>query len=217
MQLCGDSTTAVQRVLPDEGGSIPTSPLPRFRKRDWTVAGADIDVARKLIARNHYARGASNTATYLHGLYPARWLWYAECVGIAWWIPPTRSAAEAWAGEQWEGVLSLSRLAIDGEADVPSNACSFLLAHSARRIDRDRWHTLVTYADSWQGHTGTIYRAAGWEYCGETAPEPTYVLRGQMIARKAGQRTRTHSEMIAMGAECVGRFSRARFCLRRQK
>lgn len=215
MQICGDSTTAVQRVLPDDGGSIPTSPLQRLRKREWTVSGVDMDTAFRLIERNHYARGASNTATHLHGLYPSEWMWYAQCVGVAWWIPPTRSAAEAWAGDRWEGVLSLSRLAI--EPDVPPNACSFLLSKSVRMIDRDRWHTLVTYADGWRGHTGAIYRAAGWEYCGETSPEPTYVLRGRMTARKAGQRTRTHAEMIAMGAELVGRFRKARFCLRRQR
>lgn len=215
MNTCGDSTTAVQRVQPDDGGSIPTSPLQRLRKGEWTVSSVDIDTAFRLIERNHYAKGASNTAVYLHGLYPAGWMWYAQCVGVAWWIPPTRSAAEAWAGDKWEGVLSLSRLAI--ETDVPPNACSFLLSKSVRQIDRDRWHTLVTYADGWRGHTGAIYRAAGWEYCGETTPEPTYVLRGRMTARKAGQRTRTHAEMIAMGADLVGRFPKARFCLRRQR
>jgi hypothetical protein len=47
------------------------------------------------------------------------------------------------------------------EPDVPPNACSFLLSKSTRLIDTKRWHTLVTYADSWRGHTGAIYRAAG--------------------------------------------------------
>lgn len=215
MNACGDSTTAVQWVLPNDDGSSPISPLQRLRKSEWIVAGVDIDIARRLVERHHYAKGASNTSTYLHGLYPSRWMWYEECVGVAWWIPPTRSAAEAWAGDQWEGVLALSRLVI--EPEVPSNACSFLLSKSVRRIDRDRWHTLVTYADSWRGHTGAIYRAAGWEYCGETSPEATYVLRGRMIARKAGHKTRTHAQMIAMGAELVGRFQKARFCLRRQR
>lgn len=201
----------VRSAPPSDGGSIPTSPL-QLRKGDWQVADADKDVAERFVAAHHYAKSASNTATYLHGLYPREWLWFEECVGIAWWIPPTRSAAEAWAGDDWEGVLSLSRLAI--APGVPANACSFLLAKSARMIP-PRWHTLVTYADAWQGHSGTIYRAAGWEHCGETAAEPVYIRRGKLMARKAGPKTRTHGEMLALGAEMVGRFPKARFCLRR--
>lgn len=206
--LSGASTVAVRPVQPEGGGSIPTAPL-QLRKRDWIVAGCDIDVAARFIESEHYAKGAANTATYLHGLYPRGWHWYEDCVGVAWWIPPTRSAAEAWAGEAWQGVLSLSRLAIAPE--VPKNACSFLLSKSVRMIDRTRWPVLVTYADSWRGHTGAIYLAAGWEYCGEMKPEATYTLNGRMIARKAGGRTRTHAEMLALGCKFEGRFSRARF------
>lgn len=212
MSFCGDSTMAVLPGQRDGGGSIPTSPL-QLRKRDWTVAGCDQSIATRFIEAEHYARGASNTATYLHGLYPAAWHWYSELAGVAWWIPPTRSAAEAWAGEAWQGVLALPRLAI--APDVPRNACSFLLSKSVRQIDRDRWHTLVTYADTWRGHTGAIYLACGWEHCGETKPEAVYTIDGRMTARKAGGTTRTHGEMLALGATFHGRFSKARFCLRR--
>ena len=215
MLICGDSTLVVHPVLPEGGGSIPTSPLQRLRKRDWTVAGCDQQMAERFVEVEHYAKGASNTATYLHGLYPSSWHWYAECVGVAWWIPPTRSAAEAWAGAAWEGVLALSRLAIAPE--VPKNACSFLLSKSVRMIDRARWHTLVTYADSWRGHTGAIYLACGWEFCGYTKPEAVYTLNGRMTARKAGGKTRTHSEMLALGAVFEGRHSKARFCLRNKR
>jgi hypothetical protein len=212
---CGDSTAAVRSVPPDDGGSIPTSPLHRLRKSDWNVADADKNVAERLVRKFHYAKGTSNTAVYIHGLFRAGWSWHEECVGVCWWIPPTRSAAEAWAGEKWEGVLALSRMAID--PTVPTNGCSFLLSKSARMIDRDRWHTLVSYADSWRGHTGAIYRAAGWEYCGKTNAEAVYVIRGRMVSRKAGPKTRTHSEMMQLGAEFVGRFSKSRFALRRSR
>lgn len=210
MITSGASSMAELSGPPDDGGSIPTAPL-QLRKRDWTVAGCDQDIAERFIIDEHYAKGASNTATYLHGLYPARWHWYLECVGVAWWIPPTKSAAQAWAGDRWEGVLCLSRLAI--APHVPPNACSFLLAHSVRKIDRTRWHTLVTYADEWRGHAGTIYKAAGWQFCGYTKPEATYTINGRMTARKAGGNTRTHADMLALGAEFVGRFRKSRWRL----
>lgn len=206
-----DSSKVEHPVLPADGGSIPTSTL-QLRKKEWEVASVKLAVATEIVVREHYAKGASNTATYLHGLYPRGWRWHAHCVGVAWWIPPTKSCAQAWAGDEWQGVLSLSRLAI--EPHVPPNACSFLLAHSVRMIDRKKWHTLITYADSWRGHRGAIYRAAGWEYCGETKPEAVYTLNGRMTARKAGPKTRTHSEMLAMGCVFEGRYSKARFVLR---
>jgi len=118
----------------------------------------------------------------------------------------------ALAGERWQGVLALSRFVI--EPDVPRNASSFLLSRSMRLIDRDRWPFLVTYADTWRGHTGAIYKATGWSFDGMTKPEAVYTLRGRMTSRKAGGRTRTHAEMIAMGAVCEGRFAKARFVLR---
>lgn len=199
----------------DDGGSIPTSPLQLFRKRDWIVADVDMTTAYELIVEEHYAKGASNTAVYLHGLYPSNWLWHNECVGVAWWIPPTKHAGIALAGDGWGGVLSLSRLAI--RPDVPKNAASFLLSKSVRLIDRTRWPTLVTYADSWRGHTGTIYRAAGWTYDGETKPGAVYSIKGRMTARKAGNRTRTHADMMALGAEFHGQHSKSRFVMRGPK
>lgn len=207
MAFRGGSSVVEQRVHPAEGGSIPTSPL-QLRKKDWSVGGVDQRVAENLVIRHHYAKGASNTATYLHGLYPTGWLWYNECVGVAWWIPPTMTAARWWAPENPEGVLVLSRLVI--EPEVPPNACSFLISKSLRMIDRARWPVLVTYADSWRGHTGVIYRAVGAEYCGETKPQPVYTVNGRMAARKA-TRTRTHTEMLALGAKLEGRFSKSRF------
>jgi hypothetical protein len=182
----------------------------RLRKADWTVRPVSIEAARPFIEAEHYAKGASNTATYLHGLFRAEdTLFDNQCRGIAWWIPPTKGAAKATFPERWQGVLALSRLAI--EPGVPKNACSFLLARSMRLIDRELWPCLVTYADEWRGHVGTIYMASGWEPMGRTNPERVYVLNGRMIARKAGPRTRTHAEMLAMGAECPGAFAKRKF------
>lgn len=113
--------------------------------------------------------------------------------------------------ERWAGVLALSRLVI--EPDVPRNACSFLLSRSVKLIDRSRWPFLVTYADEWRGHTGTIYLAAGWKFDGFTKPEAVYTLNGRMVFRKRGPRTFTHSEMLAVGAVLEGRFRRRRFVL----
>jgi hypothetical protein len=114
--------------------------------------------------------------------------------------------------ENWRGVLSLSRLVV--VPGVPKNACSFLIRHSMRLIDRERWPCLLSYADEWQGHEGTIYRAAGWVEMGWTVPVPQYVRKadGRVMGRKKGSSpTMTHEDMLRQGCERVGFFRKKRF------
>ena len=180
----------------------------RLKTENWETRAVEISIARRFIKRHHYSRGAANTATYLHGLFPAGSVWDEECMGVAWWIPPTKSAALA-TYPYWREVLSLSRFAV--HPDAPPNSCSFLLGHSMRMINRRRWPCFVTYADTWQRHSGAIYLATNWIYVGDTSPEKTYVLDGRMVGRKRGGKTLHHDDLIAAGAECVGAFARNKF------
>lgn len=180
-----------------------------LHKSDWRVDVIALGQGQERVSELHYAKGASNTATFRHGMFRVE-NWPMVVSGAALWIPPTRTAAEASFDGDWKRVLALSRFVL--AADVPKNGASFLLSRSVRLIRQSRaWDCLVTYADEWQGHLGTMYRAAGWEYVGVTKPERVYVLDGRMIARKAGPTTRTHAEMLALGAECVGAFRKHKF------
>jgi len=180
---------------------------PKLRRTDWYVKTVRLHVVQDLVHRLHYSGGGSNTAVYSHGLF--RKGDDTKCLGVAWWIPPTKAAANATWPANWQGVLALTRLAI--EPEVPSNGASFLLGRSMAAIDRKRWPCLVTYADEMQGHTGAIYRATNWEYLGMTAKEATFFKDGRMVARKAGPKTRTRDEMLALGCEMVGRFAKHKF------
>lgn len=180
-----------------------------LRKEDWEVRPVCLNVARRIVKKYHYAAGASNTATYLHGLFRKGDIFDGQCVGVAWWLPPIKSAALATFPPNWKGVLCLSRLVVLPEA--PRNACSFLLAGSRKLIDRALWPCLLTYADEWQGHTGAIYKADNWEYLGKTKPSPCYVLNGRLISRKAGPKTRSHIEMLALGAAFLGSFAKHKY------
>lgn len=94
----------------------------------------------------------------------------------------------------------------------PKNAAGILLAASTRLVQEDeRWRFAVTFADEWQGHRGTIYRATGWTEAGLTSPSPTWVMPdGKLVATKATT-TRTKAEMEALGATVVGRHRKLRF------
>lgn len=182
---------------------------PVLHARDYTVETVTLTTCHELVATYHYAKGGPNTAVFRHGLFhrddPL------TCLGIAWWLPPTKVAANAVWPTNWRAVLTLTRLVIAPE--VPQNGASYLLGRSVRHIRRDpRWECLVTYADESQGHTGAIYRAAGWEYMGMTASEARWVdSDGRQVSRKAGPVSRTVAEMRALGCRIDGRSRKHRF------
>ena len=182
----------------------------RLRALDWEVRSVPLAVARQLVEQHHYARGASNTAVYVHGLYHQS---TGQLHGVAWWLPPTRVAAESVNRVEWQRVLSLSRLVM--LPGTPANACSFLLARSIRVIRRERrFATIVTYADESVGHTGGVYRAANWSYVGRTGPHPKWVdpASGRQVAVKA-TKSRTKAQMEQLGYQRVGSFHKHKFVL----
>ena len=204
------SKVAHSSIQKKGSGSIPTD---RLLKGEWEVRECDLSEARRLTRLYHYSKGGSNTACYTLGLFRrTAFMEQSPIYGITWWIPPTKTAGGSVNRGNPQGVLSLSRLVCVPTA--PKNSCSFMLRHSMRFIDRHRWPSLVTYADEWQGHEGTIYKAlesAGWRFDGYTKPERTYVKDGVMMSRKRGPKTFTHAEMLSLGFECVGKFRRKRF------
>lgn len=184
---------------------------PVARQGDYAVQPCPLRIAKALVARHHYAKGASNTATHAHCLVRRA---DGDVVGAALWLPPTKVAAQSVAGDGWQGVLNLSRLTV--VPTEPKNAATLLLGGSMRLVMRDsRWHTLLTYADTRQGHTGAIYRATNWEYVGLMPGRTAWhdPRTGRQVAAKA-KRTRTVEEMRRLGYERLPPSAKHKFVFR---
>ncbi len=184
----------------------------RLDRREWTVLPVSQATCERLVWLHHYARSAGKQSAYRHGLFHVSDL--HTCRGVAQWFPPTREAAAAtWAGD-WHHVLGLSRLAI--APDVPANGASYLIAQSIKLIRAaGRYHCLVTYADTWQGHTGAIYRATNWEYLGLTDPKPRWLdpQSGSLVSQYAGGTFRGKARMVALGYQHLGDFATHKYRL----
>lgn len=178
-----------------------------LRASEWYVADAALQAAQEMVRDHHYAKGGSNTAVFVHGLYRRS---DDSLHAIAWWLPPTRVACESVNKAQWTKVLSLTRMA--SLPGTPKNACSFLLSRSCKLIRQDgRFVSLVTYADESQGHLGGVYRAAGWTYVGRTGPYPRWVDHdGRQVSPKSTW-NRTKDTMEALGFRKVGSFYKHKF------
>ncbi|MCK4823304.1 hypothetical protein KA005_46560, partial [bacterium] len=179
-------------------------------KTDYEVRNISQVVVEDLVQRYHYAKGGSNTGVFRHGLFHKGDS--LNCLGIAWWIPPTKSCAEASYEGDWRKVLVLSRFVI--LPSVPKNAASFLLSKSIRLIQvSGNWECLLTYADTYMDHIGTIYKATNWKYLGKTKPQPVWIIpeNGRMIAKKAGGHTRTKDEMLKLGYKLAGFFPKHKY------
>ena len=80
--------------------------------------------------------------------------------------------------------------------------------------EEGKWECLITYADTWQGHTGAIYRACNWEYLGMTKPTPVFVNgSGEVAGRKRGPKNYSTKDMESMGYKNAGLFSKHKYRL----
>jgi len=179
-------------------------------KEDYFIAPISQALAKSLVEQHHYSKGGSNTAVYRHGLF------HIDapdiCLGVAWWLPPTKVAAQS-VHDDWRRVLSLTRLVV--VPGVPTNGASFLMARSIREIQRTGdWTALVTYADEGQGHTGAIYKATNWTYKGIRPGHAVWVdSTGRHVAKKAGPRTRKNAEMLELGYTNTGATRKHKFVM----
>lgn len=186
-------------------------PGANLRASEHLVRVVSLGTCQEMVSLYHRQGGGSNTATFRHGLFHRdRAVFDADCLGIAWWLPPTRRCAEASYNGDWRRVLSLSRLVCVPGA--PRNAASFLLGRSIALIrESGNWDCLVTFSAVRLGLDGAIYRATNWECMGSTRPEPVWVDDdGQEVARKA-TRTRRASEMKALGYHIIGRYPKIKY------
>lgn len=187
-------------------------------RTEWKLYSEDFEVrpvplvdAQVLVREHHYAKGGSNTGVFVHGLYHRL---SDLLVGVAWWLPPTRVAAESVNRERWRQVLSLTRMVMLPGA--PRNACSFLLARSIKAIKQDgRFVSLVTWADEGEGHDGGVYRAANWEYVGANTGDPRWIdpVTKRHVARKSAGKSRTAAEMAELGYVCLGKSRKHKFVM----
>jgi len=80
-------------------------------------------------------------------------------------------------------VIELVRVALNGKQESTSKAVSLSIRNIKKRLPLCK--LLVSFADSEQGHIGTIYQATNWYYLGKIKSKQKYFYKNRWMHQKS--------------------------------
>ena len=174
-------------------GSTPSAALhtsPTFRPKDLDIRPVSSVAARRVCQHNHYLRSYPGGAILNFGIFADSSLLGVAVLGVG-----PANAHRLFSGAERQQVLCLARLWLDDRLgrNCESRTLAIILRHLRR--DQETIKALVAYSDPAAGHTGCIYRAAGFLYLGRSDGTPVYRLPDGSVrhSRSLSQTFGTHS------------------------
>lgn len=118
----------------------------------------DFDKGMNIILKKHYLK-RKPPCKYMFALYDLS----NNIMGvITYGIPPSHTLLKGVCGEEEKvNVIELNRLYTDD--NTPQNAESFFVSKTLKQLP---YEIIVSFAEIRQGHTGYIYQACNFLYCG---------------------------------------------------
>lgn len=156
-------------------------PEPPLSPKQYAIQSIDKGVAAEMYKRFHYLGEKDFLCMYSFGALFNSKIW--ACISFG--IPNAREINGVYQSDEQRGVLEIVRLVADPKA--PRNTCSWLISRSIKALqERYPLRIVITYADTEQGHTGSIYKAANFEYRGLTAQKTDFVFPDGKIRKVKG-------------------------------
>jgi hypothetical protein len=128
-------------------------------------------IAKPFVKEHHYSHGIHN-GPMTYGLFRDE-----NLIGVLAFATPSSEAvcASVFGVEYKRSVTELHRLVLLDE--VPKNAESFFISRALKLLKSDRpyYRAVLSFADSTEGHMGTIYQACNALYCGTTSMATFYL------------------------------------------
>ncbi|NLL02397.1 MAG: hypothetical protein GX265_05200, partial [Mollicutes bacterium] len=132
---------------------------------NYIVKRIDMTTAKEYICKNHYTKGCHNAPNPCYGLFDKDTL-----IGVLMFAQPCSENVRSsiWGKEYKNRVIELHRLHI---LDItPRNTESWFISKCIKllSIDKPEVRGIISFADSTEGHNGTIYQASNFYYIGKT-------------------------------------------------
>lgn len=135
----------------------------------YTVAAITRQQCEPFVIGIHYAKRWPSIS-WAFGLFRHGILVGVCCYGT----PSSAPLKRGIAGDEFKSnVIELNRLCL---LDNIKNEASFLVSASLRLLPKEK--IVVSFADTEQGHKGTVYQAANFIYCGLSAKRTDWKVKG---------------------------------------
>lgn len=178
---------------------------------DFDVKEIPASEGKEFVRRYHYSRGSHNGPSGCYGLFRGK-----ELIGVLLFATPNSENVRASVfGPEYVGhVAELHRLVVlDG---TPTNTESWFIARALKLYKKKRPHVwaVVSFADSTEGHQGTIYQATNFHYYGKSSSARFYLDGdGRLRHPRQNGRNITMEEARERGWTAVRRQPKHRYCL----
>jgi hypothetical protein len=137
---------------------------------NWKILPTTLRSALPLLIDTHYAR-RTPSVSYCFGLYIKDRLEGVVTFGT----PPSATLRSGICGGKWaSNVLELSRLVFKNNY---KNSGSYLISRAMKKLPSPS--VIVSFADIAQKHTGFVYQATNFFYCGLSANRTDWAIRGK--------------------------------------
>ena len=177
--------------------------------KSYNVHSIDTKKAKQYIKLNHYSHGSHNGPSPCYGLYDDMTL-----IGVMMFTTPCSEnvRASVFGNDYKDSVIELHRLHI---LDVtPRMTESWFIGKCIKLLKKDRPQTraIISFADTTQGHEGTIYKATNFKYMGKTAKTTFYEDEtGRLRHPRQNGVNITKEEAIIKGWKAVKREAKNRY------
>lgn len=159
--------------------------------KDLLVANIEKDVLRNLIAANHYS-GTCSAITVGYGV------WYRGRLegGIVFSAGVGRFANAYCRICKPTEIIELTRLWISDRVPKNAESCVVGVALRVLKKGRGRFRAVLSYADEFAGHIGTIYQASNFRYMGTTGEGASKIRIGDLIVNPRSLNSRYGTQSI---------------------
>jgi len=184
-------------------------------KSDYTIDRVSKSEAADLLLRFHYLKDISKTfkSGYNYGLYKKNDFSplniggiQGVCIFTGLPVPEIAKGAFGLERHEQQGLFELSRLCIHPTTQQSEyNITSWFVSKAIRRLRKETSvRGIISYADS-DHHTGTIYRACNFRYCGLSEPKKDFYFadgtkhsRGKIKGAKGEWKERSRKHRYVM-------------------
>jgi hypothetical protein len=172
--------------IKEKVGVVPTKRQPKpkevidFSIKNLVISQIPQKTARDFLNEHHYA-GCGRSGKVYYGAFLD-----SQTVAVAKFAPVVRKEVATSMGLSHQSVIELDRFCIN-PVFQKKNAASFILSKVVKMLPKifSEVTHIVSFADTAQGHRGTIYAACGWKKIGVTSKSYHYIGKsGNVINKK---------------------------------